>query len=385
MIEKYSDLLMRHKWSTVLFIFLCLISTLAGFQNLKTNYHMRYWLGKEDSLIKRLNYFEDNFGNDEVVVIAVHSSDVILNLNNLNIIKDLGEKIKSLDDVKSIQSLPTLRIPKVSLGKSTVETETLVNFRKFNIDETIKKINSVDLIKDLFISKNFKTSLIFASLKPTIIKDSEVFDEINYRKLTRSLRSIADESSVDGIEIHISGSPVLQNDFSEVSEKDLFFIMPLLFLFLSFILYILFRSIKVVFMAITIISITNIFVYGIIGLLNFQIENMLSIVPLITLTICLADIVHIYMGYQKEMNIGSTQVDSIKTAIRENFVPTFLTSLTTGIGFFSLFSSKLVPVSNMGIMSGVGVLIAWALSISLFPIFLSFSDGKKYKETCIFS
>jgi predicted RND superfamily exporter protein len=157
----------------------------------------------------------------------------------------------------------------------------------------------------------------------------------------------------------------------------------LLFTFLSLVLYGLFRSIKVVIMAVTIISITNTFVYAIIGLLGFQIENMLSIVPLITLTICLADIVHIYMTYQKEMNLNSGKLASIKTSIKDNFVPTFLTSLTTGVGFFSLFNSKLVPVSNMGIMSGIGVFIAWILSISLFPVFLSFTKESKYKKSKI--
>ena len=383
MIQKYSEVLLQNRWSTIILIFICLIGTLGGFQHLKTNYHMRYWLETEDQLIKKLNYFEDNFGNDEAVVIAVYSSEGILNPENLKLIKELSHRISELEDVKSIQSLSSLKVPKVSSGKKNVETQDLVNFENFNVEETVQKINSIDLIPNLFISKDYKTSLIFANLKPTIIKDSEVFDEIDYRRLTSSLRAISNEFSHDKIEIHISGSPILQNDFSEVSEKDLALIMPLLFTFLSLVLYGLFRSIKVVIMAVTIISITNTFVYGIIGLLGFQIENMLSIVPLITLTICLADIVHIYMTYQKEMNLNSGKVESIKTSIKDNFVPTFLTSLTTGIGFFSLFNSKLVPVSNMGIMSGIGVFIAWFLSISLFPIFLSFTKESKYKKSKI--
>jgi predicted RND superfamily exporter protein len=342
---------------------------------------MRYWLEKEDHLIKKLNYFEDNFGNDETVVIAVHSDEGILNKKNLNIIKDLSNKISELQDVKSIQSLSTLQVPKVSSNKTTVEMESVVSFKNFNVQEIVRKINSIELIPNLFISKDFKTSLIFANLKPTIIKDSEVFDEIDYRGLTSSLRKIGSDFSSDEINIHISGSPILQNDFSAVSEKDLALIMPLLFTFLSLVLYFLFRSIKVVLMAITVISITNTFVYGIIGILGFQIENMLSIVPLITLTICLADIVHIHMTYQKERLKNLGQLESIKKSVRDNFIPTFLTSLTTGIGFFSLFNSKLVPVSNMGIMSGIGVFIAWILSISLFPIFLAFTKESSFEKS----
>ncbi|MFT6633353.1 MAG: putative RND superfamily exporter protein [Bacteriovoracaceae bacterium] len=383
MIKKYSEVLLQNRWLTIILVLVCLIGTLGGFQHLKTNYHMRYWLETEDHLIKKLNYFEDNFGNDEAVVIAVYSSEGILNPENLKLIKTISQRISELEDVKSIQSLSSLKVPKISSGKKIVETQDLVDFENFNVEETVQKINSIDLIPNLFISKDYKTSLIFANLKPTIIKDSEVFDEIDYRRLTSSLRTISNEYSHGNIEIHVSGSPILQNDFSAVSEKDLALIMPLLFTFLSLVLYGLFRSIKVVIMAVTIISITNTFVYAIIGLLGFQIENMLSIVPLITLTICLADIVHIYMTYQKEMNLNSGKLASIKTSIKDNFVPTFLTSLTTGVGFFSLFNSKLVPVSNMGIMSGIGVFIAWILSISLFPVFLSFTKESKYKKSKI--
>lgn len=381
MINKYCDLILKYKWSTIGLVFLCLITSLGGFKNLKTNYHMRYWLDKNDELIKKLNYFEDNFGNDESVVVGVFTKKGVLNLDTLNLIEEIGNKILKLEDVKTVQSLTTLVTPRVSQGKSKVQTQHLVDFKNFEKEDTVNKINSFKLIPNLFVSKDFKSSLIFANLKPTIIKDSEVYEEIDYRKLTSALRKLAKEFSNENVIVYVSGSPILQNDFSAVAEKDLALIMPLLFLFIILVLFGLFRSFKIVFIALVIISLTNTMVYGVMGLLGFEIENMLSIVPLITLTICLADIVHIYMTYQKERIKKSPPAEAIKQSIRENFLPTLLTSLTTGIGFFSLFNSQLVPVSNMGVMSGIGVFIAWILSVSLFPILLTFVKKEQFKTS----
>lgn len=381
MIDKYIELLLKNRWIVLFGIFLLLLVSLGGLENLKTNYHMRYWLESDDVLIKRLNYFEDNFGNDESVVIAVHSKDGLINKRSLDTVRDLSREILEFEDVTSVKSIVNIDVPISNENQKGLKLVPIVDMNNFNSKSIKKLINSNELIPGLFVSKDFKTLIIFANLKATIINDGEIYEEIDYRKLTLNLRALTRKFKKENFKIHLSGSAILQNDFSAVSEKDLMLIMPLLFAFLSLILFLLFRSIPILIIALGIISLTNTFVYCIAGLLYFEFENLLSIVPLITLTICLADIVHIYMTYQKSRLENIAKLESIKTSIKENFIPTFLTSFTTGLGFFSLYSSKLVPISNMGILAGVGVMIAWLLSISLFPVLLSFGKEKKIKAT----
>lgn len=383
MLERYLKLITKRKWLVIGALILLSFTVLDGFNYLKTNYHMRYWLDSDDVLIKRLNYFEDNFGNDETVVIAVHNPNGILNEKDLVEIKKLSNEVEGVKDVRLTQSLASLEVPISLRGKPGIQTVSVVDFNHFDPQLIRKRIHSNSYVPDLFISKDANTAIVFAVLKPTIISDGKVFEEIDYRGLTTSLRQIIKKYSRKDFQLYLSGSPILQNDFSAISEKDLMLIMPLLTVFLGIILYLFFRSFLILMIAFGIISLTNTFVYGLAGMLGFEFENMLSIVPLITLTICLADIVHIYMTYYQERVAGKERQDAINISVKENFVPTFLTSLTTGIGFFSLANSKLVPVSNMGILAGIGVMIAWVLSISLFPILLGMGKKDRFKTSRI--
>lgn len=379
MIQRFVNIIFKHRSLSILICLLPVLLSLSGLNHIQTNYHMRYWLAPSDVLIKKLNYFEDHFGNDESAVIAVHNKNGVLDELTLNKISTMVTEIEAVSDVKSTISLVNLDIPTFDTETSTLVATKVVDFDNYIKSQIIKKIGQSSYVPGLFINSEQTILTIFATLKPTIINNGEVFEEIDYRTLTTSLRSIIKKYESDEIDIHLSGTPIIQNDFTEVSEKDLMLIMPALLLFMAIILFVLFRSVWVTISAFIIINITNTFLYSLAGHFDFKFENMLSIVPLVVLTICLADIIHLYMLYQKLRLAGTDKIDALKESIQKNFVPTFLTSFTTAIGFASLYTSKLVPVQNMGVLAAIGMMVAWFLSLTLFPILVSFQKNESFK------
>lgn len=378
MIKRIANFIVKRRYLTAILVLLPVFSLMGGLKYFKTNYNMRYWLDKEDVLIKKLNYFEDNFGNDESAVIAVHVKNGVINEQTLRKIKELAEKIEQIEDVKSTMSLHNLVIPKYSETEKLIPVK-IVDYTSFNRESVKENIYSNNYVPGLFINKDETIATIFATLKPTIINDGEVFQEIHYRKLTSSMRKIIKEYNTDDFQLYLSGTPILQNDFTEVSEQDLALIMPVLFTFMAIVMYLQFHSFFGMVAAFIVISLTNTFVYSLAGHLGFEFENMLSIVPLIILTICLADILHIYNIYQKKRLAGTQKISALIESISENFVPTLLTTLTTSIGFLSLDASKLIPVQNMGVLAAAGMFMAWLLSLTLFPIALYYINDKEFK------
>ena len=59
---------------------------------------------------------------------------------------------------------------------------------------------------------------------------------------------------------------------------------------------------------------------------------------------------------------GYDQVDSARHALVKNLMPTILTSVSTAIGFFSFATAELKPLGELGILAGVGAIIAWFLT-----------------------
>ncbi|MCW8955631.1 MAG: MMPL family transporter, partial [Gammaproteobacteria bacterium] len=64
---------------------------------------------------------------------------------------------------------------------------------------------------------------------------------------------------------------------------------------------------------------------------------------------------------------GTSKHDAITESMRVNFLPIFLTSLTTMLGFLSLNSSDAPPFRDLGNISAFGVVIAFLLTVSFLP------------------
>ena len=384
--EKISSIILGHRKKLIITIFFLLLTVLDGLSLLSANYNMRYWLDVDDPLIKRLNYFEQNFGNDESVVVGVYSERGVFNKELILRVMSLSDEISNIKEVVDVKSLLNVEIPYWDDQEQKIKALTVID-KSFNFKRTNELINDSKFLDKFFISQDKKMMLLIADLKPTILDSGNVFDEIDYISLTTHLRELKTKYESGEMKIFISGTPILQNDFGEISQKDMEVVMPLLLGLICIILYLVFKSILLVIGTVIITSLVNTFTMAFAGYLGFQIENLLSIVPMIVITISLADMIHIFQTYKIKLQ----ELDKIKAldiSIQSNLVPTFLTSFTTAIGFVSLYSSKLVPVSNMGTLSSIAIMLAWLISLILFPILLSYlptpNKDKNIQEKSIF-
>ena len=176
---------------------------MSGLEKLGTNYHMRYWLKKNDPLIELLNYFERNFGNDETVVVAVHDRQGILTEKNILYIEDLRNKIEDLGDIRFAQALTNFEIPYYSEGDKGVRIKPLVNFKEdLDITSIEKDIFSNSILPNFFISKDKTTALIFGTLKRTVLWEGEIEQEVDYRKLTHQLKRLLNENWASPEKVH---------------------------------------------------------------------------------------------------------------------------------------------------------------------------------------
>ena len=73
-------------------------------------------------------------------------------------------------------------------------------------------------------------------------------------------------------------------------------------------------------------------------------------------------------------------MEAIKVSVKEVGLATFLTSLTTAIGFLTLMSSSIIPIREFGVYSAVGVVLAYLLAFSLLPAAMVLSKRPKLRE-----
>jgi hypothetical protein len=85
------------------------------------------------------------------------------------------------------------------------------------------------------------------------------------------------------------------------------------------------------------------------------------------MTLAIADCVHILVNFLHGMRNGESKYQAMMESLRINLQPVFLTTLTTAIGFLSLNFSEAPPFRDLGNMAAMGVVLAFALSVTFLP------------------
>ncbi len=105
--------------------------------------------------------------------------------------------------------------------------------------------------------------------------------------------------------------------------------------------------------------------FGFLGWIGRPIDLMATLYPVLMVIVGTSDVVHIMTKYVEELHRGMAKADALRVTIREIGLATFMTSLTTAIGFLSLLTSNMPPIRNFGLFAAVGVFMAFGTVILL--------------------
>lgn len=175
---------------------------------------------------------------------------------------------------------------------------------------------------------------------------------------------------------YMGGLPVVQDVFAMeiwtqlglAGPGSMFLIMGLMWLF--------FRSMRLIMMPIIIANIAVIVGQGALVICGFDIHLMSSEIPIFVMTIAVLDSIHIlsefHDKYQEVRNPEKAVVDVMKGL----FVPLFYVFITTIVGFAAEALTPLPPLRVFGLFVAFGVTVGWLLTVTLMPAYLSSLDPK---------
>jgi predicted RND superfamily exporter protein len=179
----------------------------------------------------------------------------------------------------------------------------------------------------------------------------------------------------------MAGRSVGQGYFVDRLEYELTLFISVSCIFIVLFLIIAFRSAWGVIVPLVVVFLSIIWLIGTMSLTGKAIDPLLSIVPTILFVVGMSDVVHIISKYFDELRKKKGKLAALKTALREVGIATFLTSLTTAVGFLTLMSSNIMPIREFGLYSAIGVFIAYGLAFTLLPAVLVLSKAPKVSNS----
>lgn len=148
-----------------------------------------------------------------------------------------------------------------------------------------------------------------------------------------------------------------------VQEMKFYTIVSAAFVF--FVLILLLQRFWGVVLSFTAVVIGLILFMGFIGFTGQPLTLLSSLFPILSLVVGMSDVIHITSKYLDELHKGKSREEAIKITIREIGLATLMTSLTTAIGFMSLYSSNISVIRQFGMLAAAGVFIAY-ISVIVF-------------------
>lgn len=329
-----------------------------GLGRLKADFTHRYFFYDDDPLLVQFNQFERQFGNDDVAIVAIHSPSGVFDLETANLVNTLTEKMWKVPEVIRVDSLANynwvhasgddIAVERFFPDDGSLSAELLAARQQIALkDETLP---------NYLVSKDSKTTLVYAHIRPGIESVP------NPETITLAIRKLVDELKGGDHQFYISGGPPLSHAFKEAAEKDLSRLIPALVVLVMIILAILLRSVAGVLLPFVVAISAIIGALGLGGYFNIIQGNISTMLPNILIAVSIADAVHILVTFYTHLKQGMARADAARVALLKNFVPTFLTSFTTAVGFMSFGTATLKPLNGLGAMAAFGTTMAWVTS-----------------------
>ena len=183
------------------------------------------------------------------------------------------------------------------------------------------------------------------------------------------------------IDVHLTGVSMLNNAFAETGMHDGATLMPLMFGVIFVLTWLLLRSFSATVATLVVIAVSTTIAMGLAGLAGVKLTPIAMSAPIVILTLAVADSVHILMSLRAAMRDGQDKTSALVEALRVNFLPVSITSLTTIIGFLALNFSDSPPYWHFGNIAAVGIAAAWLLSLTLLPALVSLLPMRQVSAT----
>jgi len=169
------------------------------------------------------------------------------------------------------------------------------------------------------------------------------------------------------IDFRIAGMVMMNNAFPEASQADGKTLIPMAFGVIAVALLLLLKGFSGTAATLILVICSIIIGMGAGGHFGIKLTPPSASAPIIILTIAIAGAVHLLVTMLQEIHKGTSKHDAIVESMRVNFMPIFLTTITTALGFLSLNSSDAPPFGDLGNMSTFGVIGAFFLTVTFLP------------------
>lgn len=227
-----------------------------------------------------------------------------------------------------------------------------------------KNVQGNSLFHNVLITPDNKYSTIVIEL--AINGDDVEGRSLLYEKI-KTILSV----KIPGDEIiYIAGDPVASSAMGKTMQTDSGRLLPIVMLIVIACLFITFRTIKGIFVPLSVVILSLIVTLAIQAFFKIPMNIITTGLPVFILSIGVADGIHMFSEYRDQLFKGLNKKDAVKQTLNHLTIPVIMTSFTTAVAFYSISLTEIVQLKHFGIFVAVGTIVAMVFSLLFIPALL---------------
>ncbi len=281
-------------------------------------------------------YLENKFGVKESTIIIVKLPDSFFAKKYIDELKTITKKLEAIEMIEQNINTPLT-------SDTIINKNEELNIAKYG-DALDDGVIDIKQFKKRFTNSIYNHELVSKSGKQfaVVVGIDRQFKKHHYRtKLIKNIENILKETK-HFTDYSFAGSTPL---FYEIDNKTLYSISSSLAIsfgvFLLLIILVYRDFYKVLILSMSAISAVLLSINAI-KFLHIDLNSINIIIPVIAITIAVADTIHILSKYDRLRQ----HKHRLRETFRQTISPVFFTSLTTAVGFGSFYFSEITPLQN---------------------------------------
>lgn len=304
-------------------------------------------------------FFEDEFFDDEDTGYDIGGDSYWYNSYRLKTIDSIHEYLESLEEAGKVVSFSTtMEVLKTLNDDEEIDTFFLSLLYK-KVPEDVK-----EALFDPYLSDDGNQLRIS-------FRVFESYPELKRNQLIEQIKSdLVEKTGLKPSQVKLTGLLVLYNNVLESLIRSQILTIGVVFLAITLMFLVLFRSIRYALVAIVPSIIASSGVLGLMGLLNIPLDVMTITIAAICIGIGVDHSIHYIHRFREEIDNNESRTQAIQNAHSSTGQAIYFTSIIIIVGFSILGLSNFIPTIYFGIFTAFAMAIALIANLTLLPVLL---------------
>ena len=360
----------RWRWPVLLASLVVAMAAGMGGSKLAFNNDYHVFFGDDNPQLKAFDALQEKYTKDDNVFIVIEPQDgEVFTNKTLAAIEELTAEAWQTPFSSRVDAITNFQYTKAV--EDDLYVDDLVEDAASKTPAELQEIKKIATEEPLLVNRLVDEAGTITAINITVKLPGEDMTE-NTQVVTFIRDLVADfQETYPHLKTYESGMVMLSNSFQESAQTDMSSLIPMMFLVIVIAILLLTRSVSATFATLVVIVFSIMTAMGLAGWFGMFLTPPSSAAPTIITTLAVADSIHILVSMLQLMRGGMSKREALVESMRLNFLPVFITSVTTIIGFLTLNFSDTPPFHDLGNITAMGMAGAFIFSVTALPALMA--------------